>query len=92
MRFLSVGSHVCAPASFGPPLAETLLPLVRTFGSIHYHERHRFSYKGLSPHKFTPMAGVHKSFERECPALPDIPGLPLRPFRSTRQQKKEGQR
>jgi hypothetical protein len=22
-----------------------------------------FSYRGLSPHKFTPMPGVHKEFE-----------------------------
>jgi hypothetical protein len=26
----------------------------------------RFSYRGLSPHKFTPMPGVHKRIEREA--------------------------
>ena len=35
MRFLSVSSHVCHPASFGPLLAGTPLPSTRTFGSIH---------------------------------------------------------
>jgi hypothetical protein len=24
----------------------------------------RFSYRGLSPHKFTPMPGVHKTIQR----------------------------
>jgi hypothetical protein len=50
MRFLFVISHVCAPASFRPLLAETPLPSARTFVSIHNHEYHRFSYRGLTPH------------------------------------------
>jgi hypothetical protein len=62
MRFLSVGSHLCAPASFRPPLAGLPLPsassyICPTIG--HY----RYSYRGLSPHKFMPMSGVHKGIQ-----------------------------
>jgi hypothetical protein len=39
------------------------LPSARTFVSIHQYEHHRFSYRGLSPHKFTPMPGVHKEIK-----------------------------
>jgi hypothetical protein len=58
MRFLSVGSHLCARASFRPPLAGLPLPsasscICPTIG--HY----RYSYRRLSPHKFMPMSGVH---------------------------------
>ena len=60
MRFLSVGSHVCHPASFRPFLTESPLPSARTFGSIHHMRHPWFSYRGLSPHKFTPMPGVHQ--------------------------------
>ncbi len=67
MRFLSVGSHVCAPASFRPLLAEAPLPSARTFGSIDYHQHHRFSYRGLTPHKFTPMPGVHNRLNADAP-------------------------
>jgi hypothetical protein len=35
------------------------LPSARTSVSIHQYEHYRFSYRGLSPHKFTPMPGVH---------------------------------
>ena len=69
MRFLFVGSHVCHPASFGPLLAETPLPSARTFGSIHLHEHYRFSYRGLTPHKLTPMPGVHKRVEASVNSL-----------------------
>ena len=61
MRFLFVISHVCHRASFRPLLAEMPLPSASTFGSIHYYEHPRFSYRGLPPHKFTPMPGVHYS-------------------------------
>jgi hypothetical protein len=65
MRFLSVGPHFCTPASFGPILTDTPLPSARTFGSIpHVSRRPWFSYRGLSPHKFTPMPGVHKAIQR----------------------------
>jgi hypothetical protein len=38
------------------------LPSACTSGSIHsYRHGHPwFSYRGLSPHKFTPMPGVHR--------------------------------
>ena len=42
-----LGSHVCPPASFRRSVALPPLPLARTFGSIHYHEHSRFSYRGL---------------------------------------------
>jgi hypothetical protein len=35
------------------------LPSARTFDSIHHMNTFWFSYRGLSPHKFTPMPGVH---------------------------------
>ena len=59
MRFLSVGSHLCARASFRPPLTRLPLPsasscICPTIG--HY----RYSYRGPSPHKFMPMSGVHQ--------------------------------
>jgi hypothetical protein len=63
MRFLFVGSHVGHRASFRPLLAETPLPSARTFVSIHYYEHHRFSYRGLSPHKLTPVPGVHQPLQ-----------------------------
>jgi hypothetical protein len=50
---------------------------------VSFNQHHRFSYRGLSPHKLTPMPGVHKrveasvdssaSFRSECP--------PPHPFR-----------
>jgi len=39
------------------------LPSARTFVSIHNHEHLWFSYRGLSPHKLTPVPGVHKIIE-----------------------------
>jgi hypothetical protein len=62
-------SHVCTPASFRPLLAETPLPSARTFVSIIIMNTLRFSYKGLSPHKFTPMTGVHKMLKMGAAAL-----------------------
>ncbi|MGH8608668.1 MAG: hypothetical protein ACREX9_15015, partial [Gammaproteobacteria bacterium] len=61
MRFLFVGSHLCAQASFRQALADLPLPsassyICPTFG--HY----RYSYRGLSPHQFVPMSGVHQAF------------------------------
>jgi hypothetical protein len=60
IRFLFIGSHICTPASFRPLLTETPLPSANTFVSIHYYEHHKFSYRGLSPHKLAPVPGVHK--------------------------------
>ena len=62
MRFLFVGSHLCARASFGQPLAGLPLPsassyICPTIG--HY----RYSYRGLSPHQFMPMSGVHNRLQ-----------------------------
>jgi len=60
MRFLSVGSHLCAQASFRQPLAGLPLPSASRYSGPdcgHY----RYSYRGLSPHQFMPMSGVHNS-------------------------------
>jgi hypothetical protein len=67
-------SHVCAPASFRPLLAETPLPSARTFVSIHYYEHLKVLVQGTSclcivhadrsPHKITPMPGLHKQIEQ----------------------------
>jgi hypothetical protein len=56
MRFLSVGSHVCARASSRQTLTGLPLP---SASSYYPHCGHRYSYRGLSPHKFTPVLGVH---------------------------------
>ena len=62
MRFLFVGSHLCAPASFGHPLAG--LPLPSASGYIGPTSGHfRYSHRGLSPHQFMPMSGVHKALQ-----------------------------
>ena len=63
MRFLSVGSHVCARASFRHPLAGLPLPSASSY-RIPNHGKVRYSYRGLSPHQFMPMPGVHKQCER----------------------------
>ena len=58
MRFLFVGSHLCARASFGQSLAS--LPLPSASG---YPDDIGSSHRGLSPHKLMPMSGVHKALE-----------------------------
>ncbi|ADC61775.1 hypothetical protein Alvin_0829 [Allochromatium vinosum DSM 180] len=63
MRFLFVGSHLCAQASSGQTLAG--LPLPSTSSYIRPLRGHlRYSYRGLSPHQFMPMPGVHKKMQR----------------------------
>ena len=63
MRFLSVGSHVCARASSRHPLAGLPLPSASScFSPFGGHLR--YSYRGLSPHQFMPMPGVHNSMQR----------------------------
>jgi len=55
-----VGSQFCTRASFPHFLADLQLPSA----SSYHHPLNgwcRFSYRGLSPHKFTPMLGVHKA-------------------------------
>ena len=61
MRFLSVGSHVCARASFRQALTDLPLPSASSY--IGPHRRYRYSYRGLSPHQFMPISGVHITFE-----------------------------
>ena len=64
MRFLFVGSHLCAQASFRPPLAGPPLPSASSY--------HRpggqcwYSYRGFSPHQFMPMPGVHKRMDSDA--------------------------
>jgi hypothetical protein len=63
MRFLFVGSHLCARASSRQPLAELPLPSASScFRPLREH--HRYSYRGLSPYQFMPMPGVHQEIER----------------------------
>ncbi|AGA33965.1 hypothetical protein TVNIR_2322 [Thioalkalivibrio nitratireducens DSM 14787] len=69
MRFLSVGSHLCARASFRHPLTGLPLPSASSYIRPHFGH-YRYSYRGLSPHQFMPMSGVHNRFESD--------GLPLR--------------
>jgi len=60
MRFLSVGSHVCLriPSDGRSPFRPCLgLVLVLLW----------FSYRGLTPHKFTPVPGVHQAVQRDVP-------------------------
>ena len=73
MTFLFVGSQRCRWASFGPRLATPPLPLASSCCSILFMDEPRFSYRGLfrprriglwpTPHQFTPMLGVHNSWE-----------------------------
>jgi hypothetical protein len=59
MRFLFVGSHLCARASFRQALAGLPLPSASS-----YPDSIGSSYRGLSPHKLMPMSGVHCKLER----------------------------
>jgi len=60
---LSVGSHLCARASSRHPLARLPLPSAsRCFRPFGGHLR--YSYRGLSPHQFMPMPGVHNGMQR----------------------------
>ena len=56
MRFLFVGSRLCARASSRQPLAGLPLP---SAGSYRPLRERRYSYRGLSRHQFMPMPGVH---------------------------------
>ena len=64
MLFLFVGSSLCTPASFRRPLAVPPLPSASTCANVQSTFA-GFMYRGFSPHKFTPMPGVHKRFERD---------------------------
>lgn len=65
MRFLFVDSQLCARASSGQHL--TVLPLPSASSYHHLMKNHqsqcRLSYRGLAPHKFMPMLGVHKQMQ-----------------------------
>ena len=69
MKFLFVGSQVCTWASFRRLLAESPLPLASRCCFIAFMQL-RFSDRGLAPHQFTPMLGVHNSLEATPSALP----------------------
>ncbi|MGR9107747.1 MAG: hypothetical protein ACU843_12520, partial [Gammaproteobacteria bacterium] len=60
--FLFVGSHFCAQASFRHPLAGLPLPSASSYYCI-MMKQFRDSYRGLPPHQFMPMPGVHKSLQ-----------------------------
>jgi hypothetical protein len=62
MQFVSLGSHVCTPASFRQILAE--LPLPSASGYSRRMRRVGYSHRGLSPHKLMPMSGAHPSLQR----------------------------
>jgi hypothetical protein len=62
MQFLSVGSHVCTPASFGQSLA--VLPLPSASGYPCRMRQVGYSHRGLPPHQFMPMSGAHPSLQR----------------------------
>ena len=65
MRFLFVGSHLCARASSTQTLAGLPLPTASSY--IRPKGHYRYSYRGLSPHQFMPMPGVHKRQIAELP-------------------------
>ena len=62
MRFLSVGSHLCARASSRQVLANLPLPSASSYICPH-GGHYRYSYRGLAPHQFMPMPGVHKALQ-----------------------------
>jgi len=61
MPFLFVGSQLCTQASCRRCLATTPLPSASI--SVMSLNITGFTYRGLSPHKFTPMPGVHKAMQ-----------------------------
>jgi len=63
MLFLFVGSSLCAPASSGRFLAVPPLPSASTCANVKFTLA-GFTYRGLAPHKFTPMPDVHKALHR----------------------------
>jgi hypothetical protein len=71
MRFLSVGSHLCARASSRQTLARLPLPSASSYICPNGH--YRYSYRGLSPHQFMPMSGVIGSPGVFLPRLPQHP-------------------
>jgi hypothetical protein len=73
MLFLFVGSSFCTPASFGRSLAIPPLPSANTFVNVQQLlTLTGFTYRGLAPHKFTPMPGVHKRVKRTAKRPPPL--------------------
>ncbi len=58
----SLPANLCARASFGQPLARPPWPLASPYVDPKGH--FRYSDRGLSPHQFMPMPGVHNSMQR----------------------------
>lgn len=58
MQYLSVGSHVYPQAYSGQHLA--MLPLPSASRYHRHYAQCRYAYRGLSPHQFMPMLGVHQ--------------------------------
>jgi hypothetical protein len=74
MRFLSVGSHFCARTSSRQPLAK--LPLPSASSCLRPLRGHlRYSYRGLPPHQFMPMPGVHKRIQPTAKSAAPIVAL-----------------
>jgi hypothetical protein len=55
---LALGSPYASLQPFRPFLTETPLPSANTFVNV-LNTLTGFTYRGLAPHKFTPMPGVH---------------------------------
>ena len=64
MKFLFVGSQVCRWASFRRFLTKPPLPLASRCCFIPFLAEPRFFDRGLAPHQFTPMLGVHHELQR----------------------------
>jgi len=60
MAFLFVGSQSCAPASFRRSVALPPLPSASTWATL---LATGFTYRGLAPHQFAPMLGVHQRMQ-----------------------------
>ena len=72
MRFLFVDSPVCTRASF--PRSLTVPQLPSASGDPFQHRKVRNSHRGLTPHQFMPMSGVHNALKptvtpSACPRL-----------------------
>jgi hypothetical protein len=59
----SLAHSLCTPASSRRSLAVPPLPSASTCANVQ-NTLTGFTYRGLSPHKFTPMPGVHKKMQR----------------------------
>ena len=72
MKFLFVGSQVCRGASFRQFLAKPPLPLASRCCFIPFMDEPRFLDRGLAPHQFTPMLGVHKALHLTAYAAAEL--------------------